>query len=470
MLFNSAEFLLVFLPLTLLGYFQLTRHHCVQAAKTWLVLASFAFYAWWNPAHLPLILISLGVNFAIGSRLARQAGRRSSALLLGAGIAFNLTLLGYYKYAHFALTTLASVAGWPPPAAPVELPLAISFFSFTQIAYLVDSHRGETREYKLLNYALFVTFFPHLIAGPIVHHREIMPQFARPANWLLRHRNVLPGLMLLAAGLTKKVLFADTLAPWAAAGFDQPGALGLCAAWLASVAYTLQLYFDFSGYTDMALGTSLMFNIRLPINFDSPYRATSIRDFWRRWHITLSRFLRDYLYLPLGGNRRGPLRTGANLLVTFALGGLWHGASWLFVVWGLLHGIAVVFHHLWRHLGLRLPAVAAWLLTLAFVNVAWVFFRAPTFDAAGRVLAGLAGANGIGLDTWATRLAAPTWAPWFLAAAVVLALQPRNSMANWFGPAPRIGAWQAVAGGLIAGVSLLAILASRYTEFIYFNF
>jgi D-alanyl-lipoteichoic acid acyltransferase DltB (MBOAT superfamily) len=470
MLFNSAEFLLVFLPLTLLGYYQLMRRHCVQTAKTWLVLASLFFYAWWNPAYLPLILVSLGVNFAIGSRLARNPEKHTAGLLLAAGVIFNLALLGYYKYANFALATLASATGWPPPVAAVTLPLAISFFSFTQIAYLVDSRRGETREYDLLNYALFVTFFPHLIAGPIVHHREIMPQFARPRNWLLRHRHVLPGLMLLSAGLAKKVLIADTLAPWAAAGFDQPGALGLCDAWLASFAYTLQLYFDFSGYTDMTLGASLMFNIRLPINFDSPYRATSIRDFWRRWHITLSRFLRDYLYLPLGGNRRGPLRTGVNLLATFVLGGLWHGASWLFVFWGLLHGVAVVIHRLWRHLGLRLPAAAGWLLTLAFVNLAWVFFRAPTFDAAIRVLDGLAGNNGIGFDTWATRLAAPTWAPWFLAAAVLLALQPRNSMASWFGAAPRIGAWQAVAGGLLAGTSLLAILASRYTEFIYFNF
>lgn len=507
MLFSSAEFILAFLPLTLLAYFWLNGRRLVILGKGWLVLASLFFYGWWNIHYLPLILVSLLVNFAIGSTLAAAAGNAGGAgagrrlaprALLAAGILFNLALLGYYKYAGFLLANLGGLLDLPPPAAGPLLPLAISFFTFTQIAYLADSYRGETREYDLLNYALFVTFFPHLIAGPIVHHKEIMPQFAAVANLARRHRNILLGLILFSIGLAKKVLIADTLALWATAGFERATTLNFLEAWCTSLSYTLQLYFDFSGYTDMALGASLLFNIRLPINFNSPYRATSIRDFWRRWHITLSRFLRDYVYVPLGGSRRGRGRTYANLLATFALGGLWHGASWMFVLWGLLHGIAMAAHRLWRDAGLRMPPWLGWLLTFNFVNATWVFFRARTMDDALKVLRGMADPGSLMLPD---RLAAPlaglrAWGvefgPWIgrlqeavahplltsavlpavLLLALVLALLPSNSTGRWLAA----GAWRratpvrAVAFGLLAALSLVWLLASPYSEFIYFNF
>lgn len=476
MLFNSPEFILAFLPLSLALYFWLTARRRVPVAKGWLVLASLFFYGWWNPQYLPLILVSLLVNFGIGSRLAKHAGQG----LLAVGVVFNLGLLAYYKYAGFVIGNLALLTGQPLAAPSLVLPLAISFFTFTQIAYLVDSYRGETREYDLMNYALFVTFFPHLIAGPIVHHKEIMPQFAARANLLIKYRNVAVGLILFAIGLAKKVLIADTLAQWATAGFDKAPSLSLAEAWLTSLSYTFQLYFDFSGYTDMALGAALMFNIRLPINFNSPYRATSIRDFWRRWHITLSRFLRDYLYVPLGGSRRGSARTYANLLVTFVLGGLWHGASWMFVIWGALHGLAMAAHRLWRAAGGHLPAWLGWFVTFNFVNATWVFFRAQDLDAAFKVLRGMINFGAVsqwsGIGQLQAAVAHPLLDPALLPAVFVLAcalvLLPRNSTGRWLAA----GAWRQATSarvlgyGLLAALALTTLLASPYSEFIYFNF
>jgi len=275
------------------------------------------------------------------------------------------------------------------------LPLGISFFTFTQIAFLVDAYRGEVKEYDLTRYMLFVTYFPHLLAGPILHHKEMMPQFASRWSWAVRWRNVAVGLFLFSIGLFKKVVIADTFAEWANVGFDTATTLNFFEAWATSLSYTLQLYFDFSGYTDMAIGMSLMFNIRLPINFNSPYKARDIQDFWRRWHITLSRFLRDYIYIPLGGNRVSRFRNYLNLFAVFLIGGLWHGASWMFVIWGALHGAAIVIHRIWRDLGLRMWGWLAWLITFNFVNIAWVFFRAKDMDSAMKVLGGMVGMGGI---------------------------------------------------------------------------
>jgi D-alanyl-lipoteichoic acid acyltransferase DltB (MBOAT superfamily) len=268
----------------------------------------------------------------------------------------------------------------------LALPLAISFFTFQQIAYLVDSYRGETGEYDFLNYALFVTFFPQLIAGPIVHHKEMMPQFASKWNLVKNYKNIATGIFIFSIGLFKKVVIADTFSTWATNGFDKAEYLNMIEAWATSLSYTFQLYFDFSGYTDMAIGAALLFNIRLPINFLSPYKALSIQDFWRRWHITLSRFLRDYIYIPLGGNRKGNFRTYINLMTTFLLGGLWHGAGWTFVFWGFLHGFALVIHRLWKNLGFSLNKFWAWFITFNFINISWVFFRAKEWDDAIKVL------------------------------------------------------------------------------------
>lgn len=546
MLFHSAEFLLAFLPVVFFGYFWLTQRRWIAAAKSWLVIASLVFYAWWNIQYLPLILLSIAVNFAVGSALARRARARgdggmenplhprggegrerggdfssagggrslspvlspalrgrggqvqSSPLgqdaagraLLTGGVIFDLGLLAYYKYAGFFLDNTARLLGLSVELPAIVLPLAISFFTFTQIAYLVDSYRGEAREYDLLNYALFVSFFPHLIAGPIVHHREIMPQFADAANWMMRYRNVAAGLILFGIGLTKKVLLADTFGEWARAGFDEAASLNFIEAWAASLSYTFQLYFDFSGYTDMALGAALLFNIRMPINFTSPYQALDIRDFWRRWHMTLSRFLRDYLYIPLGGSANGKARMYPALAVTFVLGGLWHGATWMFVLWGALHGVAVIVHRAWHDLGFRLPAVLAWFLTFNFVNVAWVFFRAHDLDNAFKVLRGMAGMNGIVLPhrlsdqlgwladygiqfgIWMNPANGNVYLPLALLAGMLIVLTGRNS--NRFAVFAETVRWpaygRAVAFGSLAGLSLLLILSSKYSEFIYFNF
>ncbi len=405
MLFNSYAFIFLFLPLSLAVYFFLSRRRLVLAARSWLVGTSLFFYAWWNPLYLPLILVSIMFNYAIGTIMGRMAlgedrlqKRRKYVLILG--IAGNLGLLGYYKYTDFFLSNLNWAVSSQIPLLHIILPLGISFFTFTQIAYLVDVHRQVAKEYDLLNYALFVTFFPHLIAGPIIHHKEMMPQFATLRNKVFHWGNFSRGLFLFSIGLFKKVMIADTFAVWANNGFETTKVLTFTAAWATSLSYTLQLYFDFSGYTDMALGSALMFNINLPINFNSPYQALDIRDFWRRWHITLSRYLRDYLYIPLGGNRHGDAKTAVNLMTTFLLGGIWHGASWTFLFWGFLHGTAMVVHRLWQKLQTPLPRTLAWFLTLNFVNFAFVFFRARDWGQALKVVKGMFLMNGVTLAGW----------------------------------------------------------------------
>jgi len=399
LLFNSYEFIFAFLPLVFLGYFLLNARGHYTGSKLFLVFASLFFYSWWNPAYLPLILVSMVFNYAIGNNMHKyEISKRK--LLLTLGVVGNLSLLGYFKYADFLIENFNAVTGAHVELLHLMLPLAISFFTFQQIAYLVDSYREETKEYNFRNYALFVTFFPQLIAGPIVHHKEMMPQFMDPANGTFRYKNIALGLSVFAIGLFKKVIIADTFATWATAGFDGGQTLTLLDAWMTSLSYTFQLYYDFSGYTDMAIGAALLFNIRLPINFNSPYKALDIQDFWRRWHITLSRFLRDYIYIPLGGNRKGRVRTYSNLLITFLLGGIWHGAGWTFIFWGLMHGVALAIHRFWKELGMSMPKVLAWFVTFNFVNLAWVFFRAKSFDDAIRVLKGMAGFNGIELPQW----------------------------------------------------------------------
>ena len=273
--------------------------------------------------------------------------------------------------------------------------MGISFFTFTEIAFLVDSSKGKAAEYSFLNYILFITFFPQLIAGPIVHHKEMMPQFAQLRSKILNWGNLSHGAFQFSIGLAKKVIVADMFAVWANNGFANAGALNCVEAWAASLSFTLQLYFDFSGYTDMAMGLARMFNIRLPRNFNSPYKALNIQDFWKRWHMTLSRFLRDYVYIPLGGNRKGKFRTYLNVLLTFVIGGFWHGAGWTFVLWGFLHGAANVTHRLWEGTHLRLGRALAWVATFGFVNVLWVFFRAKTLPDAVGVLRAMAGSNGV---------------------------------------------------------------------------
>lgn len=324
----------------------------------------------------------------------------SKKQLLIFGIIFNVGLLAYFKYTDFFLENFNGIFAANIPLPHIILPLGISFFTFTQIAFLVDAYKNEVKEYDLLHYMLFVTYFPHLLAGPILHHKEMMPQFVNKWNYAIRWRNVAIGLFLFLIGLFKKVVIADTFAQWANAGFDTATILNFFEAWVTSLSYTLQLYFDFSGYVDMAIGISLMFNIRLPINFNSPYKAKDIQDFWRRWHITLSRFLRDYIYIPLGGNKVSHFRNYINLFTVFFIGGIWHGASWMFVIWGALHGIAIIIHRIWKDLGLSMWGWLGWLITFNFVNIAWVFFRAENWERAKEILVGMAGLSGIMLPGW----------------------------------------------------------------------
>jgi D-alanyl-lipoteichoic acid acyltransferase DltB (MBOAT superfamily) len=388
MLFNSYEYIFFFLPITFFIYFFLLNKRIITGAKGFLVFASLFFYSWWNPIYLPIILISMLFNYTVGNILNKDASHAkiSKKNILLFGILSNIALLGYFKYADFFIENVNYLWNENIGLYNLALPLGISFFTFQQISYLVDSYRGETDEYDFLNYALFVTFFPQLIAGPIVHHKEMMPQFASKWNLVKNYKNIAIGIFIFSIGLFKKVVIADNFAIWATNGFDKAEHLNMIEAWATSLSYTFQLYFDFSGYTDMAIGAALLFNIKLPINFNSPYKAKDIQDFWRRWHITLSHFLRDYIYIPLGGSRVSEPRVYANLLITFLLGGLWHGAGWTFVFWGFLHGMALVIHRIWKKLNFTMHTILAWFITFNFINISWIFFRAKNFDDALKVL------------------------------------------------------------------------------------
>lgn len=382
MLFTAPEFLFAFLPIVLAGFYMLGRHAGLNAAMLFLLAASLFFYGWWKPAYLTLLLLSIGANYFLGHMLLRpeiHVRRRKHILILG--VTANLALLCVYKYLGlFADLVGASFEGF-------ILPLAISFFTFQQISFLVDAFRKEAHPVPFRHYALFVTFFPHLIAGPLVHHKTMTPQFAKPQLIAFDWMRIASGSALFCMGLFKKGLIADNIAPFADSVFHTGGRVGFVDAWAGALAYTLQIYYDFSGYSDMAIGLAIMFGIALPLNFLSPYKATSIIDFWRRWHITLSHFLRDYLYIPLGGNRKGPRRRWVNLGITMLLGGLWHGANMTFVVWGALHGIYLGINHAWRgRVKNSLPRFLSWSLTFFSVMVAWVFFRADSVQSALRML------------------------------------------------------------------------------------
>ncbi len=418
MLFNSPEFIFFFLPITLLGFFFIGSKKLniarfkLEGSILWLVFASLFFYGWWNPPYLILIVISIALNYICGSYLSHHLVDRSNSkkLFLLLGIGFNLGLIGYYKYANFFISNINQVIGSNINITSIILPLGISFYTFQQIAYLVDAYRGETKEYNFLNYSLFVTFFPQLIAGPIVHHKDILHQFRQDSIYRFSSQALSIGLTVFIAGLFKKIVFADRIAAFATPVFaaaSQGVTLTFSEAWAGALAYTLQLYFDFSGYSDMAIGIAYMFGIRLPLNFYSPYKAVSIVDFWRRWHITLSHFLRDYLYIPLGGNRKGKIRRHINLMITMLLGGLWHGAGWTFIFWGGLHGVYLVINHQYRSFrrwigqdtkedGWLLRGMG-WFVTFLAVMVSWVFFRADSFTSALSILSSMIGLNGISL-------------------------------------------------------------------------
>ena len=419
MLFNSFEFIFIFLPITLIVFYWLgrqTKNVKQQLPILWLIFASLIFYSRWNIFNLPLIIFSIAVNYYLGYLLSNSLETKSSKkITLGTGIVFNLALICYFKYSYFIVNNINQVVGSNFNWSSMVIPLAISFFTFQQIAYLVDAYKGETKEYDIRKYMLFVCFFPQLIAGPIVHHREILPQFEKASIYKFSQKTLSIGLTVFIAGLFKKVIFADRIAEYSNLAFaaaSQGVDLTFSEAWVGALGYSLQLYYDFSGYSDMAIGTAYMFGIRLPLNFNSPYKAISIIDFWRRWHITLSHFLRDYLYIPLGGSRKGHLRRYFNLVITMLLGGLWHGAGWTFIFWGGLHGFYLVINHLYRSvrksLGHNLNndgwllRTAGWSATFLAVVISWVFFKANSFAIATSILRSMFGFNGVNLATFLT--------------------------------------------------------------------
>lgn len=415
MLFNSYTFIFAFLPITLLVFFLVSRYGHIYGAG-WLAAASLFFYAWWNPAYLSLLLGSIVFNYTLGVWIAQAVINNKPRLqgrLLFFAITANLLLLGYYKYSNFFLSNIDELVGENWSFVEIILPLGISFFTFTQIAFLVDAYQGKVKEYNFVHYCLFVTYFPHLIAGPVLHHKEMMPQFRMESTYKLNFENISVGLTIFIIGLFKKVVLADGIAVYVAPAFDISAGtnLTLIEAWSGALAYTFQIYFDFSGYSDMAIGLSRMFGITLPLNFNSPYQATNIIDFWRRWHMTLSRFLRDYLYIPLGGSRRGTSRHYTNLMVTMLLGGLWHGAGWTFVIWGGLHGVYLAINHGWhalrRAMGQDTTRSRWWgrmlarFITFMAVVVGWVFFRSENVSQSIGMLKGMMGMNGLMLpETW----------------------------------------------------------------------
>lgn len=413
MLFNSYEFILAFLPITLLVFYYLAENVQPRVAIAWLVAASLFFYGWWNPAYVALLIGSILFNYSMGLVISKKEQKIKSRALLIFGVICNLGLLGYYKYANFFVDNINWLTSGTYQIETIILPLAISFFTFQQIAYLVDAYSGGTREYDFLQYCLFVTFFPQLIAGPIVHHREMMPQFDYPNGFRLNHNKLATGLTIFAIGLCKKILIADNFAKYANRVFDSTIDLSFFEAWLGAIAYSFQIYFDFSGYSEMAIGLGLMFGIRLPINFYSPYRAGNIIEFWRHWHMTLSRFLRDYLYIPLGGSRKGKTRRYINLMLTMVIGGLWHGAGWTFVIWGGLHGIYLIINHTWHSLrtrsrifhNLNIPLWFGRILTFTVVTFAWVFFRAEDTETALKICHSMLGFDGVVLpEQWFDKL------------------------------------------------------------------
>ncbi|MEA5553455.1 MBOAT family protein [Anabaena cylindrica UHCC 0172] len=513
MLFNSSIFIFLFLPITLLIFAGFSRLKWHTISKAWLVLTSLVFYGYWNVSYLKLIIFSMLFNYTIGVLIGRQhqtnpeiSGQswKSPALLL-LGISVNLLGLGYYKYSSFILDNINALMGSKFSLGNILLPLAISFFTFQQIAYLVDSYRGNTQNYNLLDYSLFVIFFPQLIAGPIVHHGDIVPQFIEKKVDKFNWENMSIGITIFALGLFKKVIFADTISAYSTPLFNAAEAgtiLSFYEVWCGLLAYTLQLYFDFSGYSDMAVGIARMFGIILPINFNSPYQADSIIDFWRRWHITLSNFLRDYLYIPLGGNRKGNLRRYFNLMITMLLGGLWHGANWTFVIWGGLHGFYLVINNVYvsstksfftqeNQQNNIVHKLFNRSITFLAVIVSWIFFRSESINGAMSIVKSMLGLNGISVKLsfsnispnnlidlsgiiWLILLLSIVWfSP--NTQQIMSKYKPVLNMDKYSEKINSIFSWKpnlfwAVSLGLILFMSLSKVLEANQSEFLYFQF
>jgi D-alanyl-lipoteichoic acid acyltransferase DltB (MBOAT superfamily) len=456
MLFHSQFFVLVFLPASFAAYWFVARS---AAARQWVLVAtSLAFYGWWDVRFIPLLVGQIAITWLLGVLHART--KRRSLLVLG--VMLNLASLGTFKYLDFALGSLEAMTGLSFPRAHVVLPIGISFFSFQLISYLVDRMRGDAPVYPFRPFALFVLLFPHLIAGPIVRHNELVPQFELDPRREGLDARIGAGLVIFTIGFAKKVLLADPLAAVVDPLFLAAGErlLSFGEAWTATLGFSFQLFLDFSAYTEMAIGIALLFGLLLPENFRRPYLATDLRDFWRRWHISLSKFLRDYLYIPLGGSRSGPVRFVLATMLTMGLCGLWHGAGWTYIAWGLWHGTGLVLCRLWQRIGRPMPAFCGWTTTMLFVLVGWVLFRASDFTVAFGVLGSLAGVHGFSGALGSVKMIA--------AAALASALIPsaHEIKDRFLVPHPALAA----AAALLALVCVLEVGKGAPVNFIYFQF
>lgn len=470
MLFNSYIFLFLFLPLTLIGYFAANKYFSFNLGKLFLVFMSLYFYGYFNPKYLIIIVCSIIINFLIGNSLAFGKKFNKNFLFISALI-FNIGILGYFKYYDFFLSNINYVFKTNFSLLNLILPLGISFFTFQQLSFIVDSYNKKVVKYDFLSYCLFVTFFPQLIAGPIVLPDEMLPQFENKHNKSINFTNLNKGFYIFSIGLGKKILIADSIAPFADNGFDKLSSLTFFEGWITSLSYTMQLYFDFSGYCDMAIGIALMFNIILPLNFNSPYKSTNIQEFWKRWHITLGRFLTTYLYIPLGGNRVSNFKTLKNLLLVFLVSGIWHGAGWNFILWGALHGISIIVHRIWKSFNKSLPKLLGWLITFNIINIFWIFFRAKSLNDAFKVLTAMFNVSSIRsfitkeyLSSTNTYLGNSTTF-FILFIALVIALffknsQEKNNNTNSF-------LWR-IEFFLFSTTSILFL--ERIASFLYFNF
>lgn len=378
MLFNSYIFILLFLPIAIIGYFILNHYKKNKIAEIYLLSMSLVFYAFFNVSYLPILIVSILVNFLFYKYYLKNKKSKKKKILLIFNLLLNLGLLVYFKYMNFFIDNINILFKKDIPLLTIFVPVGISFFTFQQIAFIIDSYKGDVSKYNFLDYATYISFFPTISSGPIAFHNEIIPQLNDKKRKKLNWENLSKGIYGFVLGLSKKVLIADIFGIVANYGFDNIEALNTTNAILVMLSYTFQIYFDFSGYSDMAIGIGKMFNIDLPVNFNSPYKALSIKDFWSRWHITLTRFFTKYIYIPLGGNRKGKTRTYINILIIFLISGLWHGANWTFIIWGILHGIASIIYHVFKKGFDKLNPVLNWFITFGFINISWIFFRADS--------------------------------------------------------------------------------------------
>lgn len=481
MLFNSYEFIFLFLPVVLAGYFFIGKKHD-RAANVWLALASLFFYGYWNKNYLPLLIMSIAVNYTFAGLILNARSNKNashSKMYFILGLIFNLGLLGYYKYFNFMIENLNRL-GTNFELINVILPLGISFFTITQLLYLFDCYEGVAKDHNLVNYALFVSFFPHLMAGPILYHRQMMKQFDNPSLRQLDWSNMSRGLTLFIIGLMKKVLIADELSPYVGLGYSHTAELDCLTAWLVAISYMLQLYFDFSGYSDMAVGLSRIMNLEIPINFNSPYRASSMINFWQRWHISLTNAITACVYMPIVKflKTRTLMHTITASFISLFIVGIWHGAGWTFVIFAFLNAIGITINYIWKHYKLSMPKILAHIITLTYVLLTMVFFRASSVQDAINVFKSMAGLNGIVFPQKIVTLAehlgilipvgdvpGTLSKTIFIIAVLLVALCPNsNQLIKNFKPSYT---WLVV---IVVGFILTILSMTQPTEFLYFQF